>query len=258
MLLKHKPSKMSKIIFIFLLLFFTGFAQAESSCGDIPGTQSHAKLNTNDGDVCFVKQRVASSLEVIAVYFIPRGHDPVLAEGGELVGDGVTVGKIDDAFLLDIDNDGKDEIIIIHSLEVQYSKNGSYRKHYFVYVFNLRDGKISLNESASEWFGSSQMSDNFSYSFPFTNRQLIQKSLISPYATFMISKEAISAVIRQKSYLYERAEISTKTKKYLIIGDKVSVDKYTADWCRVNYSGGKKPLQMWMMCDALEVDTGKQ
>jgi len=27
-----------------------------------------------------------------------------------------------------------------------------------------------------------------------------------------------------------------------------------AGCCRVNYTGGKQPLQMWIMCDALEVD----
>ena len=65
--------------------------------------------------------------------------------------------------------------------------------------------------------------------------------------------ETKSAIVKQKSHLYSNPTVSGKTKKYLIAGDKVTVGIQKADWCRINYSGGKEPLQMWIMCDALEV-----
>jgi hypothetical protein len=70
--------------------------------------------------------------------------------------------------------------------------------------------------------------------------------------------EGKPAIVKQKNYLYDKPNLSDKTNKYLIVGDKVTVDKHEADFCRVSYLGGKKPLQMWMLCDSLEVDAGKQ
>lgn len=80
------------------------------------------------------------------------------------------------------------------------------------------------------------------------------KNILYSFST----SEAKPATVKQKSYLYKNQSISDKTNKYLIAGDKVTVDQHEAGFCQITYTGGKKPLQMWIMCDALEADTGKQ
>jgi hypothetical protein len=75
--------------------------------------------------------------------------------------------------------------------------------------------------------------------------------------SFLID-EGKPAIVKQKNYLYKKPNNSDKTNKYLIAGDKVTVDQHEAGFCQITYTGGKQPLQMWIMCDALEADTGKQ
>ena len=256
-----------KSITIFTLLI-CGFARAEFTCDLIPGQQNHAPVVTKNGSVCFIEQPILekdgkpSGAEEVAVYFIPRGHSPVKAEGRGLINDGDGPGKIDDAFMLDVDHDGNDEIVVIQCVEPRTSEAKRSGKFCSVYVFNYKDMSLHLNERASEWFGYnySWLSDDHKiiYKFPYLTQDAIRQALNSPFATLIIRAEVIPVIVKQKNYLHYYSDGDSQSKKYLIAGDKATVDKYTAGWCRVNYSGGKEPLQMWMMCDALEVDKGKQ
>jgi len=255
---------MMKALFTLLWFLASGLALAASPCDAIPGKLSHAPLKIESGVVCFVEQPLLDEkgekyADAISIYLIPHGLKPVEAEGRGLMYD-YDAGKIVDAFSLDIDHDGKNELVVIHYHDVRYSQaeQNSSGVVYSVYVFNQEKNSLNYNERATEWFGSSYSwftnGKNKVYEYPYLTQKSVQKALSSPFISLMHQNKAISIVVKQKSYLYESSTVYGKPKKYLIAGDKATVDKYTAGWCRVNYTGGKQPLQMWIMCDALEVD----
>jgi hypothetical protein len=261
---------MKKSFFSLLLFLFNGLALADSSCSDIPGKQSHAPLKITDGVVCFVEQASfdpqgdITSVE-IEVHAIIEDSKPVKAINGGLISDGGhDLGTIVDAFTLNIDHDGKDEVIVIHSVEIRYTlaEQNSSGVFYDVTVFTQNENVLYRNERASEWFGHgySWLSDGnkFIRKFPYLTKQSIKQAINSPYAGLLVRDEVIPVIVKRKSYFYESPMLYGKPTKYLIAGDKATVDRYTAGWCLVSYTSGKKPLQMWMMCDALELDTDKK
>ena len=92
------------------------------------------------------------------------------------------------------------------------------------------------------------------YTYPYKTKDAIEKALVtSPFVSFLVNDTAKPATLIRKSWLYESATIATKTKKYLIAGDEVTLDSVMANLCQITYTGGKKPLQMWLLCDALKL-----
>ena len=245
---------MIKSLFYFLFLFSSELALAGATCTDIPGKQSHTPLKIKDGVVCFVEQIALDEQNNPAdvkkvVYAIIQGHEPIKANNGELPsGGGYNSEKIVDAFTLDIDQDGKDEVVVIQFVEVRstLAEPNSSRKFYDVNIFSQEETNLTRNIRASEWFGHaySWFSDGrkIIYKFPYMTQQSIRNALTSPFASLMIRDETIPVIVKYKSFLYEHSMVYGKPKKYLIAGDKATVDKYTAGWCRVNYTGGKQPL----------------
>jgi len=261
---------MIKPIFASLLLLVSELALAGSPCDIIPGKQSHAPLKINDGLVCIVEQPVLDEqnrqhgIETV-IYTIMKNQELIKADGGELSNDGGnSPGTIVDVFTLNIDRDKKNQVIVIQFVEVSKGlmEPNSSGKFYSIYVFNQTDKGLRLNKRATEWFGSAYSwftnGKTRIYEFPYLTQKSVKNSLFSPFISLMYRDGVIPVVVKQKSYLYEDSMVYGKPTKYLIAGDKATVDKYTAGWCQVNYTGGKKPLQMWMMCDALEVDSGKR
>jgi hypothetical protein len=246
-----------------LLLLFSGLALAGGSCADIQGKQIHAPLNISNGIVCFMRQYSLDEHGTvdnawIALYFISNKTSSI---GIEKDGIKIDLGEIVDVFTLDIDRDRNDEIVMIHREIPRNPEPNTSGEFYSVFVFNQRDNVLTLNKRASEWFGYTYSwyanGNNKVYEFPYLTRQTIKNALSSPFISLMMRDEVIPVIVKRKSYFYESPMVYGKPTKYLIAGDKATVDKYTAGWCQVNYTGGKKPLQMWMMCGALEPDTGK-
>jgi len=198
--------------------------------------------------------------ETVTIYSIIQGRQPIAADGGvfELKG---SQDEISDIVSLDINGDGKDELVVIReSNDYTKSQKTTYPRStlrvYVVTVFDQGETGLHRNERASEWFGGDfyrWYSDAYTtaFDFPYITGVLVQGALKSPYAPLMVGDASIPVTVRCKSHLYEHPSLETKSNKYLITGDKATVDKYTAGWCRLNYSGGKKPLQMWMRCDGL-------
>jgi len=258
---------MKKIFFTLLLFLFSRIVLAGSSCSDIPGKQNHAPLKIKDGIVCFMEQPLLDEngeqfADAISVYFIPHKLKPIKADGRGFLYD-YDAGKIVDVFELDIDHDGKNEVIVIHFSETRtsHAEPNSSGKFYSVYVFNRTDMGLRLNEHATEWFGSeySWHSDGnkIVVEYPYLTQRSVRQVVASPFAALITRDEVIPVVVKQKSSLYIPGSYTytyEKTKKYLIVGDKAIVDKYTVGWCRINYSDGKESLQMWMMCNALEAE----
>jgi len=255
-----------------LLLLFSRVAFADSSCDDILGEQKYDPLKIKDGIVCFVEQPALDKHNIqygteTVVYFIAHGQKPRKAEGEALFNEGGNdPGKIVDAFELDVDHDGTEEIVVIQFVEVRGSlaEPNSSREFYSVYVFNNTDVGLRLNKHATDWFGSeySWHSDGNKIvsEYPYLTQESVRQVVASPFAALIARDEVIPVIVKQKSSLYNAGSYTytfEKTKKYLIAGDKAMVDKYKAGWCQITYSGGKKPLKMWIKCDVLQPDTGK-
>ena len=209
----------------------------------------------------------------IVMYSITKGRKPVKTQGGGFISENENgYDKIVDITALDVDGDGKKELIVINEVHLPGTVP-SFNN--IVTVFDLKGGILSRNKRASEWFGSGDRygrdrgrgyGDMYYcldsiYRFPYWNRIKVEKGLALPYASLIARDGSIPVTARRKSYLHELPAEDKKTEKYLISGDKATVDKYTAGWCRINYPGGKKPLQMWVVCEELladgEVETSK-
>ncbi len=70
----------------------------------------------------------------------------------------------------------------------------------------------------------------------------------------MNQEASIPVSVKYKSYLYNNPNAQEITKKYLANEDRATVDKATGEWCRINYKSEKRPLKMWMTCDAIDAE----
>ena len=255
---------MIKSLFSLFLLVFCKVAFANSTCADIPGKQNYPPLKVNNGLLCFIEKPVVDektkevySQQHINLYYVPFGGVPVKVEDEGFLYDH-DAGKIVDAFFLDVDYDDKDEIIVIHNFEIRHSlaEPNSSKIFYSVYVFNQTEPGLKRNVRASDWFGSAYsefyQGKKIIYKYPFMDQTSIREAMFSPFVVLMLRDKIIPVIVKQKAYLYEAAIANKHTKKYLIDGDEGTVDKHENGLCRINYTGGENPLQMWIMCDALE------
>lgn len=253
--------------FICLLLFIvSGCACAESTCSDLHGKQSYPPLSVRGGIVCFVQKAIlddktgaSSGLDGISVYYIANGNVPMEAEGRGLLYDD-TPGEIIDAFSLRIGRDNHEKIFVIHYFEVRHSlvELNSSGKFYSVSVFEPFGSVLRQDERATDWFGVGYgwLADGQKVvsKFPYQSRKDVLRAINSPFALLMSGSGSIPVKVRRKSYLFDESSIRGKTRKYLIKGDRATVEEVTAGWCKINYFGGGKPIKMWMMCVALDVD----
>ncbi|MBR8330185.1 hypothetical protein KDW69_00790 [Burkholderia ambifaria] len=256
---------MTKSIVALAAILICGPAYAGSTCADIRRPQIYPPLNITSGTICFVQEPVLDpktsesiGADTISLYYIANGGVPVKAEGRGLLYD-ATPGKIVDVFSASIGRDRNEGIFVIHSMDVRSSlvEPNSSGKFYSVSVFDLIDKNLRRDERASEWFGAdySWLSDGrkIIYKFPYQSKAEVLRGIDSPFAPLMGGENKIPVVLNKKSYLYDDSSIKNKTNKYLIKGDRAVVEDVSAGWCRVKYSSGKVPLDMWLACESLDV-----
>ncbi|WP_175774267.1 hypothetical protein [Burkholderia anthina] len=256
---------MIKSVVALAAILICGPTYAGSTCADIHGPQSYPPVNITTGTICFVREpvldpktRESIGADAISLYYIANGGVPVKAKGRGLLYDD-TPGKIVDAFSSRIGRSRNEGIFVIHSMNVRSSlvEPNSSGKFYSVSVFDLTDKNFRRDERASEWFGAdySWLSDGrkIIYKFPYQSKVDVLRGIDSPFASLMGDEKKIPAILNKKSYLYDDSSIKNKTNKYLIKGDRVVAEEVSAGWCRVNYSSGKVKLDMWLMCESLDV-----
>lgn len=244
----------------------SGSGHAASTCADIHGQQSYPPLSIKNGTICFVRQPVLDpktnapiGADAISLYYVSNGNVPLKAEGRGLLYDD-TPGEIVDAFPAIVGPHPEEKVFVIHSMDVRESlvEANSSGKFYSVSVFGATGRSLRRDDRASDWFGAdySWLSDGrrVIYKFPYQSRKDVWQAINSPFALLMSRDEFVPVRLKEKSYLFEGPNIKDATRKYLIGGDRATVDKVTAGWCQVHYSGGAKPLEMWLMCSALDID----
>ncbi|MCA8092057.1 hypothetical protein LGM65_14330 [Burkholderia anthina] len=255
---------MIKNVVALTAILICGSAFAENTCADIHSPQVYPLLNITSGTICFVqepvldlKTRESIGADAISLYYIANGGSPVKAEGRGLLYD-ATPGKIVDAFPARIGRGRNESVFVIHSMDVRSSlvEPNSSGKFYSVSVFDLIDKNLRRDERASEWFGAdySWLSDGrkIIYKFPYQSKTDVLRGIASPFSSLMADGKKVPVVINKKSYLYDDSSIKNKTNKYLIKGDRATVEDVSAGWCRVNYSSGKVSVDMWLMCESLD------
>jgi hypothetical protein len=257
--------RMYKIFLALLALTCSGLCIASPLCSRISGEDAHAPLTVADGVFCFKLQPDLNNegdLEV-QIYFYSAQRKRQATK----IKDWSTTGKIV-VFTLDINKNGQDDIIVINSEEIRtYTGSCMVSPLYSISVFRKTKSGYEYDRRASMWFGAGadlvkgtgrdDCEDNkLIYTYPYKTKDAIEKALAtSPFVDFIVNDTPKPATIIRKSWLYESSTVAEETKKYLIAGDKVMLDSVRANLCQITYTGGKKPLQMWIMCDALEVDT---
>lgn len=84
---------------------------------------------------------------------------------------------------------------------------------------------------------------------------VVKKVLVDSYSEDNSMEPAIKAVSAERAYLYNGPDESTKTKMYLIAGDKVTLldmeGDYYEGWILVRYKG-KKTIEKWLKADQLQ------
>ncbi|MEX3984675.1 hypothetical protein AB4Y45_37555 [Paraburkholderia sp. EG287A] len=257
---------MIKIWTFLVVVIISGSAWAKNTCSDIHLAQSYPPVSTSNGTICFVRERAVDpktrtpiDADAISLYWISDGAAPVRSDGRGLLYDD-SPGKIIDAFALSVGRDKKEMLFVIHSMKIRESlvEPNSSGIFFSIAVFDLVGSSLRRAERASEWFGVdySWLSDGKRriYKFPYQSRSDVMRAMYSPFISLMVRDGNISAQVIKRSYLHESPNIKDRTREYLIEGDQVVVEKTTAGWCKINYYGGKNPLEAWLMCDALGVN----
>lgn len=249
-----------------MVISISGSVCARGTCADLQGRQSYPPLDMMGGTVCFVRESILDDktgasigLDGISLYYVANGGVPVKAEGRGLLYDD-TPGEIVDAFSLMVGRDRREKVFVIHYFEARYSlvELNSSGKFYSVSVFEPIGNILRQDEHSTDWFGVgySWLSDGqkIVWKFPYQSGKDVRQAVDSPFAMLMNGGSGISVKVKFKAYLFDEPNIRGRTKKYLIKGDRAVVEEVAAGWCKINYSEGANPINMWLMCDALDVE----
>ncbi|MBR8292790.1 hypothetical protein KDW63_01225 [Burkholderia cenocepacia] len=239
---------------------------AKSVCADFRDRQSYPPLNIKGGTVCFVREPLLddkagapSGLDGISLYYVASEGVPVKANGRGLLYDD-TPGEVVSAFSLNVGREHQEKVFVIHFFEVRNSlvEKNSSGKFYSVSVFYSDENILYQDERSTDWFGGgySWLSDGkrMIYKFPYQSKKDVERAIKSPFASLMSVGGEMPVYVKLKSYLFDGPNVKGRTRKYLIAGDRAVVEGVTAGWCQVNYLGATKPIDMWLMCNALGVD----
>jgi hypothetical protein len=269
--------RMLEPVFALLVLTASGLAMGDTPCSAIDGDDARPPLSVDNGTFCFKLQPLLDSKgnlvlgedRQIHVYSIQQGREAVKL--GELPYLART-GNVEDAFQLDVNQDGKNDVVVIHSAEIRRSHTGGCQTSpwYSTLVYMRKEAGFEYDGRASGWFGDgfdfvegestpgieTCDDDKLMYVHPYKTRDAVEKAISgSPFTSLTTDDTPLAATVIRKSWLSLYDDFDSKTNKYLIAGDKVLVNRVTKGVCQITYSGGKKPLQMWMQCDALKLDS---
>ena len=257
-----------KLLFLCFALSGSSLAIGETTCSNINGKDANKPLSVDNGIFCFKLQPaqdhngniLPGAEPEIRIYFIKSGRRVLEIK------DWAVPGIINDAFNIDVNKDGKRDVIVISSNEIRtYTGTCLVSPWYSVSVFTQNVSGFEYDRRATEWVGwggdltkVQELCDEneLIYVYPYKTKEAVEKALSSsPFVSLLENNTALPATVVRKSWLYESSTVATQTKKYLIAGDKVMVDEVTASFCEITYTGGKKPLQMWMKCSDLSLES---
>ncbi len=251
----------AKLCLAFLLTLGNSASLAATACGSVTAQHAHPPLSLGDGKICFVLRPVTDeqgrALESegpeIVLYWGERDTPAVIV--GELPYF-ATTGRVEDAFVMDVDRNDQPDVVVIHSADVR-SLTGTDEPMYSVIVFTQTAGTLGLNERVSDWFGSGRNTrkpgggfDEFRY--PFQCREAIQAAATTSLFQLALGQSRLSGAVRANSDLYREPALQGRTDMTLVRGDRVTVTRAHAGWCEMEDSADHKAVGMWLRCSALD------
>jgi hypothetical protein len=251
--------------FLLLILFGTSAIMAvarDGTCGDFGFKQAYKSIEVQGNTVCFLYTKASEQDEGqlsvdphgISIYKMSKAEEPTLIYELPYAG---TEGKINDAFLLDVDGSYGEGLFILHSVETPSSWD-PVSDIYDVSVIKLQSETLVHDQKLSRFFDlGGDLVDSQgrpTYTYPYKDRKSVEEAIRSPVFHAVASSTSVEGTIKEKVFLYggdSEPAMQDPSKKYLIEGDQVVVKDSMAGWCKVMYAGKPKPITMWTQCTAI-------
>ncbi|EIK93159.1 hypothetical protein PMM47T1_28251 [Pseudomonas sp. M47T1] len=168
-------------------------------------------------------------------------------------------GQIQDAFLARTSKD-EQEVFLIHSVPFRASGGVSLGSDYFtVLVYRRTDDGFVQDKKLTEYFGSGadiisirDDDEKTLYSYPFKTQEDIKRQLSSDNYHSWFTGMPIERVVNSKASIYSMQSTSGDTGMYLVKGDRVKQERYSAGWVYILYvTAKKKEIRGWVLCERI-------
>jgi len=168
-------------------------------------------------------------------------------------------GQIQDAFMANTSED-EQELFLIHSVAFRASGGVSLGSDYYTVLAYRRDnGSFVQDKALSEYFGSGADIIKFRgnveshvYTYPFKTRKDILRQLTRASYRQWAPGVPITRTVGAKVPIYSMQSTSGDTGMYLIKGDRVLQEKFSAGWVSIRYVTKKnKEIRGWVLCEGI-------
>ncbi|MGE6792036.1 hypothetical protein ACQKFS_08445 [Pseudomonas guineae] len=171
-----------------------------------------------------------------------------------------TTGKIITAFFADANNDGNDELFVIHAAPINSDTGVNYHSDYYsTHVYEKTKNKYSRNEKISSYFGSGgdiindADNDLLAYTFPYKTETSIREKLSSKNYLKWAHGEEATYTVNKKTYIHRFPVLPEKTHMYLVSGDAVTQVEAESGWISITFiTRNKKEIHGWIKCEDVD------
>ncbi len=254
---------MIKLIVLFFgcLLGATAIASDEG-CSAIGLREAYGYMDIHGVKACFVytkaevktEGQLSRDPEEISLYSVAPSENPKLVYEFPYAG---TEGTITDAFFLPVGGKGEEMLFVIHRMETPRAWD-PVSDIYDVSVIRLEGKTLLLDRDRTRFFdlGGDSVDEQgrSAYTYPYKDKKSVEAVVGSPLFYSIIADKEITGTILEKTFLFDGGSEpiqQSKTKMYLIEGDRVLVTDSTAGWCKVSYQARIKMITKWAQCKSI-------
>lgn len=166
-----------------------------------------------------------------------------------------STGRIQDVIFLDLNSDGAEEMVVIHSADAPSTWEVIDRV-YDPRVFLISEDGVAESQSLSRalGLGGDQINshDGGLYVYPYKDQASIQAAVDGVVGGLM-THGSIQGTVNSTSFFYTYASVHERSGAYVIEGDPVTIEDTTAGWCKAKYQGETKQTTGWLWCDSIDL-----
>lgn len=231
-----------------------------NQCSGIGLREAFSSIDVDRVNACLVytktdvqsEEQLSRESDGISIYSVVSSDTPRLVYEFPCAG---TEGKVTDAFFLPVGGEGM--LFVIHRIEAPRSWD-SVGDIYDVSVFRLEGDNLLLDKNFTRFFdlGGDSVDEQgrLTYIYPYKDKKSVEAVVGSPLFYSIIADKEITGTILEKTFLFDGGSEpiqQSKTKMYLIEGDRVLVTDSTAGWCKVSYEAKIKMITKWAQCKSI-------
>ncbi|MNQ42527.1 hypothetical protein D3C85_562320 [compost metagenome] len=231
-----------------------------NQCSGIGLREAFSSIDVDRVNACLVytktdvqsEGKLSREPDGISIYSVVSSDTPRLVYEFPYAG---TEGKVTDAFFLPVGGEGM--LFVIHRIEAPRSWD-SVGDIYDVSVFRLEGDNLLLDKNFTRFFdlGGDSVDEQgrLTYIYPYKDKKSVEAVVGSPLFYSIIADKEITGTILEKTFLFDGGSEpiqQSKTKMYLIEGDRVLVTDSTAGWCKVSYEAKIKMITKWAQCKSI-------